>query len=544
MTRAWLRAQGLWRSRVAVIALVAIALAVRLVGITSGLPFAYNPDEELHFVPPAAAAADGRLDPGYFENPSGLTYLLALVLRVRYVGRDVTDVLASDPGSVYLVGRIVVALLGTLLVLLVHLAGRRFFGQAAGLGAGALMAVGFLPIHYSRQALNDVPTMLPVAVALVACLLAYEHGRWRDVLLAGVAVGVAAATKYTAGPVSLVVALAVLCRVLERRERPVRACVLLGGAGLLCVGTFLLLNPYLVLHFSLARSQLNGQSAQAASGKLGQVGSAWSTYPETLLWGLGALPVAMALVGLVLALRGDRAPRVRALLLAVFPLVLVAYLSTQDRFFARWLLPAYPALAILAGHGMARVAGLVRRHAGPRLRVVAPGVVVAVVLAQPVLDLAHHATVVSRDDTRTQALAWIRSNIPAGSRVVVEPSFPANYLEGVDVVTYPIARPYQTYELGLEPGLVDVYRNSGYCWVVVTSFQRDRGLAADLAGARAYYARLDREAAAHNEFSPYHPGARAPDFSFDRTFNWHSRAYDRPGPLLDVVRLRDCVAKS
>lgn len=516
--------------------LVAVALGVRLVGITSGLPFAYNPDEELHFVPPAAAAADGDLDPGYFQNPSALTYLLALVLRVVFVGRDVTDLVASDPGGVFLVGRIVIALLGTLLVVLVYDAGRRYFGAVAGLGAAALVAVGFLPVHYSRQALNDVPTMLPVTVALGACLLVYERGRWRDLLLAGGAVGVAAASKYTAAPLALVVALAVLFRVLERREPVGRAIGLLVGSGLCCVAAFVVLNPYLVLHFDTARTQLGDQSALAASGKLGQSGEAWSSYPETLLWGLGAVPVALALVGLVLALRGDRAQWVRAVLLVAFPVVLYAYLATQDRFFARWLLPAYPALAILAGHAMARAAA--RLPWVPRA--VAPVLVGALVLAQPVADVARHAVVVSRDDTRTQALAWIRAHVPAGSRMVVEPSVPADYLADVPVVVRPVERPYQNYELGLAPALVDAYRAEGYCWVLVTSFQRDRGLAGGLTAARDYYERLEAEAAERTVFSPYDEGARAPEFSYDHRFNWYPRAYERPGPYLEVVRLRDC----
>jgi hypothetical protein len=107
------------RSRALRGVILASALAVRLAGLGTGLPFADNPDEELHFVPPAARAADD-LNPGYFQNPSALTYLLAAVFRVVYVGRDVTVLLDRHPGSVFLTARIVVALLGTLLVVLAY----------------------------------------------------------------------------------------------------------------------------------------------------------------------------------------------------------------------------------------------------------------------------------------------------------------------------------------------------------------------------------------------------------------------------------------
>ena len=41
------------------------------------------------------------------------------------------------------------------------------------------MAVAFLPVFYAKHALNDVVTLVPVTVALVACLLVYEHGPLR-----------------------------------------------------------------------------------------------------------------------------------------------------------------------------------------------------------------------------------------------------------------------------------------------------------------------------------------------------------------------------
>ena len=75
------------------------------------------------------------------------------------------------------------------------------------------MAVAFLPVFYSKHALNDVVTLAPVTLALVGCLLVYERGRWVDWALAGGAVGAATATKYTAGAMLLTVAVAAGLRV-------------------------------------------------------------------------------------------------------------------------------------------------------------------------------------------------------------------------------------------------------------------------------------------------------------------------------------------
>src|SRR5215203_4848986 len=64
--------------------LVAVALGLRLWPIRHGLPWVYNVDEELHFVPVAVRMFGGSFNPHYFENPPALTYLLYGVLRLRF----------------------------------------------------------------------------------------------------------------------------------------------------------------------------------------------------------------------------------------------------------------------------------------------------------------------------------------------------------------------------------------------------------------------------------------------------------------------------
>ena len=65
------RSAGLWLG-----AILVLALALRLWHLRHGLPFAYSADEAEHFVPKAIGMFSDGLDPGYYENPSALTYLL------------------------------------------------------------------------------------------------------------------------------------------------------------------------------------------------------------------------------------------------------------------------------------------------------------------------------------------------------------------------------------------------------------------------------------------------------------------------------------
>ncbi|WP_426241401.1 ArnT family glycosyltransferase [Nocardioides sp. LHG3406-4] len=517
-----------------------LSLAARLVAIRHGLPHAYNADEELHYVPQAARAADGDWYSGYFENPSGFTYLVAVLFRIVFPGRDMSRMLVEDPAAVFTMARVVAALLGTATVAAVYLGGRRLSGRKAGVWAAAFFGLAYLPVFYSHQALNDVPTLLPLSVALVACLAVHARGSWPDVLLAGAAVGVAAATKYLAAPMALVVALALMLRVVEGRTRTVAGLARLAAAALSCLVCLLALNPFIVIEIDKFWANLAGQSGQAATTKLGQTGSPWIGYPLSLVWGFGLIPLVLAAVGTVVAWRRERA---RALLVVAFPVVLYVAMAMQERYFGRWLLPAYPALAVLAGYGAVRTVDFLGARApglGQRAALV---LVATVALAQPVVDVVRSDVLLTRTDTRDIALTRIRELVPAGDLIVVEPAVPGSYrreLRSAGLELHPVDRPFQAYEHSLHPGLVEDYRTAGFCWVMVNGQQHDRGIAAGLPGAVAYYRTLADESDLVLRASPFAVGATPTRFSYDFSFNYYPPAHRRPGPVIELYRLRGC----
>ncbi len=57
--------------------------------------------------------------------------------------------------------------------------------------AAALLALAFLPVFYSHLALNDVPTLAPIALSLWGTSEMLREGRARDYLLAGAGLGLA-----------------------------------------------------------------------------------------------------------------------------------------------------------------------------------------------------------------------------------------------------------------------------------------------------------------------------------------------------------------
>src|SRR5918995_6129594 len=181
-------------------ALIVGALGLRLWGIDHGLPYVFNADENAHFVARAIGMFGHSLNPEYFINPPAFTYLLHGAFWVRWGGRDaVGTAFAADPGTAFTIARVLAGLLGAAAAGLLAWAGARLFDRRTGLVAGALLAVAFLPVHYGHLALNDVPALAPLCLSLVGAAGVYRSGRMRDYALAGAALGVAAATKYTAG---------------------------------------------------------------------------------------------------------------------------------------------------------------------------------------------------------------------------------------------------------------------------------------------------------------------------------------------------------
>ncbi len=537
------------------------ALALRLWGIRYGLPFSYNADEAGHFVPLAVGFFGHGLNPHYFLNPPGYTELIAAVYAVWFGGRAAVEhAYAHDPTEVFLVARVTVAVLGTLAVWLLHLAGARLFDRRVGLLAAALGAVAFLPVFYAHLALNDVPAMAAATLALLGAALALRGGAMRGALLGGLAAGLAAGTKYTAGIVLLPVLTAVLVQAREQRAPLLRAAAApLGAACAAALGGFLLANPYALLDFHAFHAGVASQRQLTSEENLAKLGltqrSGILYYLWSLTWGLGWIPALAALGGALRLLVRERG---LALVLLPAPLLYVLYMGVQERYFGRWLLPVLPILILLAAYGGLELARAVALRA-PRLALPAVALVAAALLAQGLVASVHDDRVLSRPDTRGSARAWLLANVPAGTRVVVEPFVPAGWLGGrlrlwdttradVDDFGRPLGgrRRVRTryvrvdkYERTLRPALLDRYVAQGYCWVVTGSDQYARAFAQPgvVPQAIAYYAALAGRATTVARFSPYRAGAKPPPFNFDWSFDYYPLAYARPGPQIAVYRL-------
>src|SRR5262249_4585779 len=149
-----------------------------------------------------------------------------------------------------------------------------------------------------------------------------------------------------------IVVTAVVAAAFAAPERRLKRLVLAG----VCAGAaFLIADPYALLDIHAFHKGLTTQASTASEegGKLGAAHiSGWRYYAGAGTWAFGWLPSLAALGGAIgLAIKQRRI----ALILLPAPLLLYLYLGQQTRFFARWLLPVYPILAMLAAYAVVEV---------------------------------------------------------------------------------------------------------------------------------------------------------------------------------------------
>jgi 4-amino-4-deoxy-L-arabinose transferase-like glycosyltransferase len=558
------------------LALATVLLAtfgLRLWGIKQGLPYSYNSDEATHFVPRAVAFFSHDLNPQYFLNPPAYSYLLHIVFELWFGSADaVRRAYVTDPTSVFVIARVVAAVLGTVAVWLTYLAGARLFNRTVALVGAAIFGLAFLPIFYSHLALNDVPTLAPVAMSLYGIAGVLRNGARRDYMIAGVGIGLAAATKYTGG-ITVVCLLGAFGFDIAggRCWQALRRLMLALGCALVA---FVIANPYSVLDFAAFQSGVAAQQSLAGGAvpiKLGTTSASGTVYYLwTFTWGLGWVPSLAAVGGAILLLVRRRLDL--AIVLLPAPIAFILFMGDQQRFFGRWLMPIFPIVALLGAYAVvALVRRLIAAHHVPA--VVAVSVAAVVVLGQSVASVIHNDRVLSRADTRNLTRAWMVAHVPAGAKVVIEPVVSDDWVQdiGRSLPWTPTGARWQAwntyvtdvdengnhlppgqhryvavdeYERTLRPELLDEYAAGGYCWVVIGSLQAGRSFAQPriAPAAIAYYAQLADHARLVYHVSPFGTagsGIRAVPFSFDWSIDYYPSQYSRPGPEMSVYRLTD-----
>ena len=419
----------LWGANFLLVALLAVALALRLYGIDWDDGHGFHPDERSFYMragdmlclltagpdtdgpycsaahlrsllagdqfqgiepglpslQTALSAESSPLNPRWFPLGSALIYALVLlrtllepfvdwgVMELRFAGRTLAAL--ADVGSVGLI----------------YLIGRRMYGKWTGILAAALTTFAVIHIQHAHFYRPEPFTVLASLSALWAMLRFVDSGRARDGALLGALVGLAMAPKVSVAPILAPLALTFLWVAKDRAQREwtqlrpwkiARVVPVAALAGVAAVATFFITTPYAFLDFANFIGDIREQAGMA--GEAGRFPFTWQ-YADTLaflyqirqtaVWGLG-LPLGVvawvaAPVTAWFAWRGGVSQRYDLLLLA-WAVPAFLFLELFEVKFLRYVFPLMPFYILMAARMLVAFVVWGRSRQWPVARVAEP----------------------------------------------------------------------------------------------------------------------------------------------------------------------------
>lgn len=544
-----------WIVVIALGAILVTALALRLWGISFGLPYLYHFDEHF-YVNTALKTGTGVLH--YPPNtPPGLSNLLLFHFGAYYVLGRLAGVFAnasefeaafrSDPTVFYMLGRVTSAILSTASVFLAFLLASKIANRLTGLLASALLAVAFIDVRNAHYLIPDIAlSFLIFLTVTLACLgvqsrnLAYVYG-------AALTAGVAVSMKWTGLAVIIPVGLAGILVVHSRWRsgaRLVKTIIIIVSLFLL---GFAVAAPQVFIAPELYLAEIANQRRSGSTGgfELWQVDTVpgWIFYLKILQIGLGLPFLVLAVIGFGLRVakvirKKDRV----SLVFIAFPTIYFAIMGATLHYFARYALPFIPFAAFFAADAIVTAATTLLPKRQWLVAGVSTTVLVAAV-ATPFVNSVLHNRLLTETDTRTIAREWIEQNIPEAAKIAVEWRTHSPPLASPERSVPYSTRDFtvQIFEqVGLSQHSVDWYRDQGFEYIVTSSFISENPLVyPDMERTRReFYPTVAKEYTLLNTFSPT-IGNTSPSFIFDEMYGPLISLWERvrPGPIVKIYKV-------
>ena len=402
--------------------LLALGLGLLLRLWNIDYPVWKQPDEQ-NIVDRALLLGRSGLNPGWFAYPSLFLYVLFAADGAFYAGGRLLGIFASPeqfaafyfshPLVFHLIARGLILACGMASLVVIFRIGCAGWGPGVGLAAAGILAVSPVWVDFSRLAKQDMMMVLLLLVAAYGVLRSLDTEGRGWLWAAGVAVGLAASTKYTAG---LGVAWLLLATWIRQRGR---AAVVEGaGAVGLAALAFVVGTPYAVLDWSTFRAHFTSMATlmhgtwYGAEDRQGYTYYLFHAFPWALGW-------PGALLGILGCARWLFRGAVRERLLAGFAAAFYAWMGYSRIANEHYILPVLPILA-LAGADLVRAAIGGRWPSHSRRWAWIVGGVAAVCLAQPLAWTVRETALLAARDTRDLAGGWIAGHVAPGTRILSE----------------------------------------------------------------------------------------------------------------------------
>lgn len=409
-----------WASRlrdysvIGVIAAIVAGAVLRFAAVAWGLPDTWNPDELTVIAKVIEMSAADTFEPNFYARPDHLEIKLSYLAYEVYarlfygLGTAPETLFAIDQTPFFIISRSITAVFGVGSILIAALIGRRFHPRI-GLFAAVVFALYPVYVQHSQMMTPDVPLCFTVLLLMYAGMRYLERETWGALVLACVAVALGITIKYPAAIGTLVIALVVV--VAAARSRTWLRILTRGAAAIGMVVAFVfILAPNLLTNASAVREAI---ATESRSYHLGASGLGFSGrlqyYVDDLVSTAGYLIAIFAIIGIVWLVRQRK---VEAIVFLISPAYWVA-MSMLPLHWARWGLPMYLAVLLLAavgGHAALELAARLRRR---RIALAAVGVLFGISTASMLVSsvvgnlhrMAPSTTTIALADLETEGIS-------------------------------------------------------------------------------------------------------------------------------------------
>ncbi len=407
-----------------------VALGVRLAAIGFGLPYQLDVDEQIWIVSAHRMVFEYRPYPGWYGSPAStlfypLAFLFAIYTAVATIfswfdSNFVPD-LHREAQAFYVIGRSYTAIVGTL-VLLATYAVLRYMRVSL---PWALFAVGLLAFNHSMLDLSVVTRMdmlqiLFMVLAVLFIMKGVTDVSLRMFIVSGIFAGLSVTSKYPGAVLTVTIFVAILFLVLKKEVSLYSGIRWLILSAVACLAAIFLSAPFLFFHFEQMLQQVAYEARDQQVGAMKEsIVSAFVFHFNSATVGDLGITVAYLSFAASLYLFFRRIVWLVPFQILIYAMF-ISLLSLQSH---RWMIAVLPFLVIslaFAGHSLTALLSK-----GPRVfALLGKGILVfiAFYLLVPMVERGAH-TIIARAgnlDTRMEALAWARENLPKGSRVLLE----------------------------------------------------------------------------------------------------------------------------
>lgn len=313
----------------------------------------------------------------------------------------------------YMSGRILCTIYGTLAVFVTFLIGYRIGKTPLAAFAAAFLAFMPLVVLASKTLKADAPTLFWTSMVLLFSLPLLERAKFRDYLLTGICIGLAAGCKY---PAVLTASYPIMFHLLRKssyfkkdnfalKNFCTKEELILVGAGAVSFAVFVVVCPSFILDHRTFMQDLNWIASISRSGSV--IYNMFVTFVclcyDSIFYTLG-LPGFIAIAaGIIFAIVKPEKVWLGMLpMTALFLFLTSKGLPTSDAY----LMPAFVPIVLMSGRAILSFK-----------KVWVKSTLAAVVLISVFSYARGWNNVLAAENVRVSALRWINANIPNGSSI-------------------------------------------------------------------------------------------------------------------------------